>query len=326
MLRLYVGDDLVQMEEALGELLSQLGPSAAQGAVVRFEGASADLDELAMACQSAPFLGSTRVVVVRELGGRLLALDEAAKRALLGALGSLAPTTELVIVEPDWTDDPRAHPLWELASAKGEAKVFSLERGRDAVAWVLRRFAREGVSADPNVAVELLTRVGEEPLQLQSEIQKLVTHSLPSKKVSLSDVQALVPRSVQGNVFALVEALGGKEAARALKLAEELSQTEGEGAGGVLAFLGRHFRNLLAVKEMLAERKRFQDLERQLDVPSWQVRRLAAQSTRFSLAELERSLALTVQADLRAKATDADLPQILVELVAQILSPEQDPV
>jgi DNA polymerase III delta subunit len=77
---------------------------------------------------------------------------------------------------------------------------------------------------------------------------------------------------------------------------------------------------------MLAERKRFQDLERQLDVPSWQVRRLAAQSTRFSLAELERSLALTVQADLRAKATDADLPQILVELVAQILSPEQDPV
>jgi DNA polymerase III delta subunit len=92
MLRLYVGDDLVQMEEALGELLSQLGPSAAQGAVVRFEGASADLDELAMACQSAPFLGSTRVVVVRELGGRLLALDEAAKRALLGALGSLAPT------------------------------------------------------------------------------------------------------------------------------------------------------------------------------------------------------------------------------------------
>jgi len=68
MLRLLYGDDRVSMDAEVSKRTAAAGDSSAVMNVLRLDGDTADLSELAAAARSLPFFGGTRVIVVRNLG------------------------------------------------------------------------------------------------------------------------------------------------------------------------------------------------------------------------------------------------------------------
>lgn len=318
MLRLFIGDDRVGIEEAVAAITAGLNPAVAAPNLTRFDGATVDLQELAMAGRSLPFLGSLRVVVVDRLGERMKAAGRDAAAGLLEALRQMPPTTELVVVEPEWAKQPETHPLFAAAREGGEVRSFTLSGQGDALVWIGRQATALGVAISRDAAAELHRRVGDDSLRLRSELEKLGAYAMDDEGIEAQHVRELVTASTESSVFDLVDAIGRKQAARALGLLQDLLR-QAEPAPVLLVMIGRQFRLLTMVKDLLAARAGPGEIGGEIGAPAWLVRRLAEQSRHFTLPELEQALARLVEADYAIKGgSDGSEEGVLIQLVAEL--------
>lgn len=316
MLRLLYGDDRVSMDADVAKRTAAAGDSAAVMNVLRFDGAVVELSELAAAARSLPFFGGTRVIVVRGLGARLKAASRDERKALLTTLEGLPDSTELLVVEPDLHEKPESHPLYDLAHTLGEVIPFRVAAVGNVEAWLARQAKALGVTIVPPAAAELHRRVGDSAVTLQSELEKLAAYALEDGTIRHEDVVELVTPSTESHVFDLVEAMGKRDAAVAARRLEDLLLRQSESPLGLLAMIARQFRQLIVAKDALELGLGQADLARELGVPSWVVRRVAAQSRFFTMRELEGALETVLEADCALKG-GADLPEavVLTELV-----------
>jgi len=319
MLRLLYGDDRVSMDAEVSKRTAAAGDSSAVMNVLRLDGDTADLSELAAAARSLPFFGGTRVIVVRNLGARLKAAAKDDRAALLASLRELPPSTELLVVEADLHDKPESHPLYELADTWGEVLPFRVAAVGNVEAWLAQHAVALGATIAPAAAAELHRRAGDNAVTLQTELEKLAAYALSSGTIRPQDVRELVTPSAESNVFELVEAMGKRDPSAAVGRLEDLLLRQSESALGLLAMIGRQFRQLIVAKDALESGAGSGELGRELGAPQWLVGRLVGQSRLFTMAELERALEAVLEADFALKG-GADLPEVVVltELVVNL--------
>jgi len=320
LLRLFFGDDRVGMEAAVAELVAVVDPALAATNVLRVDALSTDLEELAMTARSLPFLASRRVIIVQRLGERLKAAGREAAAGFVASLGAMPPTTEFVVLEPELTKDASSHPLHRLASAegKGDVRGFLLHGTGDQLGWIRDQAIRQDSEITRDAAEELLRRAGDDSLRLESEIAKLATYCLGQPAIEAADVRELVAPSAESTVFELVDAIGRREPSHALALAQELLVRQAEPASRLLARIGRQFRLLLALKDLLAAHGGAADLPREMETPPWLVRRLTEQSRQFTMLELESALEGVLDADCAIKSGRGDEQGAVLQLVAEL--------
>jgi DNA polymerase-3 subunit delta len=94
----------------------------------------------------------------------------------------------------------------------------------------------------------LLDSVAGDASRLASEMEKLSLYVGTGRAVTMEDIQTLVPNASQSTIFALVNALGKRDRAAALKSLDVLVR-EGEYLPLALTFLSTLFRLALAAKE-----------------------------------------------------------------------------
>ena len=104
---------------------------------------------------------------------------------------------------------------------------------------------------------EIITRVGPNPRQLETEIEKLSLYVGDRKEIGLEDVEAICTRNKMARAFALGDALGDRDLPRLLKrLDEELWEVKFDSQKseiGLLYGLIAKVRAMLLLKEMLRE-------------------------------------------------------------------------
>ena len=94
----------------------------------------------------------------------------------------------------------------------------------------------------------LLDAVAGDAIRIASEIEKLALFVGSERAVTMDDLRALVPNASQSTIFALVNALGKRDRAGALRSLDILVR-EGEYLPLALTFLSTQFRLALAAKE-----------------------------------------------------------------------------
>jgi DNA polymerase-3 subunit delta len=318
LLHLFFGDDEVGLERTVGEIAAKVDPALSAVNIQRLDGSGADLGQLAAACCSLPFLGNSRVIIVRRLGERLRAAPKEAA-AFAEALRSMPPSTELVLIEPDLQGDGSSHPLYGLARQIGEARQFSLGSREDIEDWVAERAAERGLALTREACVELARRVGAHALMIETELDKIGAYALGRPQVDARDVRELVPATEESDVFDLVDAIGHRDSGRALSIVQDLMLRQAEPAQRLLPMIARQFRLLLIAKDLTAARLPPAQLAAELDAPSWRARRLVEQSRYFSIAELERALGRALEADYATKGGgDAADIVVMTQLVADL--------
>jgi DNA polymerase-3 subunit delta len=183
-----------------------------------------------------------------------------------------------------------AHPPIE------EAIRFAESHGRDC-----------GLALSRKQASLLVEALGPDLTRLDSEIRKLAAYS-SGRPLDDAEIFALVPDARTSNVFALVNALAGKDRSAALEAVENLVR-EGEYLPLVLTFLGTQFRLAIAAGEANATRPGdIQTHFSKLGVPMWRSRaeQLAETMRVFPAARLKEAVRLTHAADVALRDTRPD--------------------
>ena len=148
-------------------------------------------------------------------------------------------------------------------SGDDKARLDRVARFYSAIPDVVefRPFTPEGVRALAHELIEyrglqigaaelsfLLDAIGGDAMRLGTELEKLLLFAGTDRKVTVDDLQALVPNASQANIFVLVNSLGRKDRRGALR-ALDLLVRDGEYLPLALWFLGTQFRLALAAQE-----------------------------------------------------------------------------
>jgi DNA polymerase-3 subunit delta len=243
------------------------------------------------------------------LGTRLLLVvnahhwKAAQRRLLVGYLEDPMPDTCLAIEGETFAKDDA---LRKAVTRVGDVLAFDLPKKYEMAGWVRARAKAHGLPMNLAVARHLLDRCGADPRhgeRLEREIEKLALYC-HGAEASAGDVDAVCTPDDDERVFALMDAVGHRDAARSFRLLEAvLASTEKkDDANTTLYTLKRHI-ELLDAAAQLHETDQA-TAAKQLKVQPFRARKLLEQCAswdRRRLGRAYRALA-AAEAGMRGRA------------------------
>lgn len=301
---LVVGEEAWLRRRAVERIVAEhLDPSERALNLDQLDAAQVDVSEILTRADTLPFLGTVRVVVVREVDR----MPAAAQERLAGYLEA-GPPPSVLVLEAASLD--RRRRLWNVLREVAEVVEADRVDERRAAAWVVARARELGKRITGEAGRALVAAVGTDLHALSAEVDKLVAYAADRDTVELADVEAVASQGAEVSVFALTDAVARQDATSALRVLQRLLQRENP--VGLVALLASHVRALLYTHALDRRGATPADVRTVLGSRAWlygryreQVRRLGA----GRLADLHRQVART---DLQLK-TSLGSPDVLVQ-------------
>lgn len=307
---LIVGEEEWLAEAALRKLLDDLLPLEERD--LNLDVLDADetpVQEIVTRCETLPFFGSRRAVVVR----RAEDLHAADQDALAAYLERGAPPSLLIIVAEKL--DRRRHLFTVLQRTARIIPCDPLDAGA-LPGWIRARADEAGKTISAEAAQTLVVLVGGALRELASEIEKLVSYVGARRNITGEDVRAVASHIAEATVFELMDALGHRRADQALRLLQTVLAEEAPVK--VLFMLGDQIRMLLKTKALLERyagpgRRLPQDAIREaLGTRAFLFGRYKAQVDAFGRLDASRVLGLLLETDTEIK-TGLKPPRLALE-------------
>lgn len=312
------------------------------------------------ALQTLPFFGSGKVVWLQDCN--FLADEKAASAAVTEALADLAQELK----EFTWKDvrilitagkvDKRKvfyKALEKLGTVENFAgwSVDDRDWTSQAEVWAQKAIHARKKEISDEALAELITRVGPNSRQLDSEIEKLTLFVGERPQIEFADVATICTRNKSARAFALGDALGDRDLPRLLsRLDEELWEVKldpGRSEIGLLYGLISKVRAMLLLKEMLREgwvrpEMDYNRFKAQLQrVPAEQLPedkrfnplainpyvlfKALPQVKRYTQDELVRAMELLLKCNLRLVSSSLDESLVLQQTLVQIVGSDSRP-
>jgi DNA polymerase-3 subunit delta len=199
-----------------------------------------------------------------------------------------------------------------------ELQRYSVQEARSEAESLIRQ---AGFRMDPAALDLLIEALGAEIARVAVEIEKLSLFA-GNRVIGVDDIAALVPDARATTIFALVNALGRRDRARALGILDTLTR-EGEYLPLALAFLSTQFRTALVAREAgLKNSQQIQGHFSRLGVPMWGSRaeQIAQTVSKFNKTQMERALGLIYKADKGLRDARPDDRIVMETFIMELVS------
>lgn len=236
--------------------------------------------------------------------------------ALLEALAAPPPFSTLVLTVPAAKLDERKRVVKALRKA-GAVVAFPPLKGSALSNWLVTRARDLGVTLTADAAEELVMRVGGELPFLATELEKMAQYVGPGGTITAAVVRDLAPRTLEQDVFALIDSICRVDTATAYRMLRDFWLQQEEPVR-IHALLARQFRLILQVKALSARGYGSQQIAQLLRVHPYAVKKAAEQGRRFTEETLLAILDALAEADYRMKAGWVDKELAVEAFVAQL--------
>jgi DNA polymerase-3 subunit delta len=269
-------------------------------------GNDSDAREIVAHASSFPMMADRRVVVVRDLDG----LKN--KELLASYVETPLASTSLVLqsAKPDFRKKP-------YTTAKKCAALYRFDPIRDnhIASWIGRRAKQQRRELDPDATKLLAAYVSTSLREIQNELDKLYLYASGNRLITADDVRAVVGVSKEYNVFALQNAIGARNLARATHILTHMMNA-GESPILIIVMLTRYFVILWKVNDL--RRRNARDIASQLGIHPGFLQDYVTAAGNFPSQEIERTFGILAAADEQLKSTTISPAQIMQNLVIHL--------
>ena len=315
------------------------------------------LGKLRESLQTLPFFGSGKVIWLRDCN--FLGEERAASAAvvtetlaeLADELKKFAWQNVRLLISAGKVDKRKT--FFKTLDKLGTVEIFAawsaddkdwVERAEVAARTAIRERKKE---ISEEALAEIISRVGPNARQLESEIEKICLFAGDRKKIELADVATICSRNKTARAFALGDALGDRNLPALLKrLDEELWETKfdkDKSEIGLLYGLIGKVRAMLLLKEMLREgwlkdTRDYNQFKTQLErVPAdklpgdrrfnplalnpYVLYKALPQVKKYSSVELVRAMDVLLRCNQRLVSSGLDEVLVLQQALVQIVTP-----
>lgn len=246
-------------------------------------------------------MSERRLVIVRNVDK----LDAAALERLAEYVKDPAPYTCLVLVAAKMAKNTK---LYRAVAATGVAFEYAAPKRNEYAGEVVRLLKERGKTIALPAAQVLVDIVGRDLRRLDVEAAKLATFAGEASRVTAEDVQAVAAASAEASIFELSDAVGQRDATKALRVLRRLLDA-GEPPLGIEAMLARHVRALIGARALAARGLQPDAMGPELGMAPWLARNAAGQAARYAPAELVAALKglAAAEEEMKTSPTDAGL-------------------
>jgi DNA polymerase III subunit delta len=265
--------------------------------------------------ETFPFIGEKRVVFLQN---PVFLTSEKTKEKVEHNLAKLelylkepSPYSVIVFIAPYEKLDERKKLTKEL---KKKATVVEAKKlyENELKVWVKERAAASGIAIDDDARDLMLTLAGSNLFMLTNEVDKLTLYAKSEKRIDIKTVEMLVARSLEQNIFNLIEKVLQRKMGEALRIYYDL-QKQNEEPIKILSMIGGQFRLIYQVKDLSRRGYGQQQIAGYLKVHPFRVKLAAGQAGKFSDEELKKTIALLAEADFQMK-TGGMSKSLIVEM------------
>lgn len=311
---LLYGSQKFLMDQYIQELIKVvIDDTYAEFNLERFELADQPIEVAIQAAETLPFLGDKRLVFASDayfLTGQkppnktehdLLALERYIQDPVEHAV--------LVIIVYQDKLDERKKIVKEL---KKEAQLIACQtlKEHELVPWLMQRSRVHQVELTEEAAGLLVQFAGSHLQMLHKELEKLAHFVGRHGKITPDTVQSLVSRSVEQDVFGLIDHVVHSRLQAAFQTLQELLKRNEEPIK-ILFLLARQFRIMFRAKEMDYKGYTQAQIAKSIGLHPYVAKLAVQQSKRFSKDELIAILDRLAEADYEMKMGKKDKALIL---------------
>ncbi|MBN1488600.1 MAG: DNA polymerase III subunit delta [Phycisphaerae bacterium] len=230
-----------------GILDALLAPGDRGTCLGEYEGASASLADVLDDLRTLPFLGPRRVVWLRDADPFITEH----RAALESYLAEPSPTGALIL---DCRSFPSNTRLYKSVKAIGECIPCEAPKKYTLPAWLVDRCRTEyAKNIDLEAARLIVEQIGDDLGQLDGELAKLSLYVGQRRAITMKDVTALVGQQREQKVFGLLGAMADGDRAEALRLWEEVWQTDRAAQARAIGGIAWGVRQMIAAHSALRD-------------------------------------------------------------------------
>jgi DNA polymerase-3 subunit delta len=265
--------------------------------------------------ETLPFMGDKRVVIIKDpvffTGNKDKTKVEHDLKRLEQYLEAPSPDA-VVIFTGNYDKLDERKKIVKLLKKNGEVIQASLMDEKAITAWVKNKVTEAQKEIDEEAIHLLLQLVGPKLMLLANEIEKLVLYISPDTRIDSSVIRNLVPRTLEQNVFSLIDMIVKRRIKDALLFFYDLLEQKEEPIK-ILSLLAGQFRLIYQVKELYKRGYGQNQTGTYLKVHPYRVKLAGDQAAKFTEAELQKIMNDLAEIDYKMKTGKMD-KKLLIEL------------
>ncbi|WP_339230377.1 DNA polymerase III subunit delta [Aeribacillus sp. FSL K6-2833] len=275
--------------------------------------------------ETMPFLGERRMVVVKN---PYFLTSEKKKEKVEHNLKKLeqyvenpAPFTVFVFLLPHEKIDERKKLTKQIKKAATVVEMNSFSE-EETVKWIKEKAEAENVAMEKEAIDELMEKTSGNLMIIDKEMEKLCAYVGSGDKLTAEMVKQLVARSLEQNVFDLIDAVVKKKTEEAFKIFYDLLKINEEPIK-ILSLLTQQFRLLYQVKQLSKSGYGQDRMASSLKVHPFRIKLALKQEKQFSASELQSIIKALAETDFEIKTGKKDRQLALEFLLLKLFQQEK---
>lgn len=256
--------------------------------------------------EQLPMMSTRRVIRVTDF----TKLNEDNEAILLAYIKRPVETSVVIFVTNDV--DKRKN-FGKTLVQKTAAFEFAPLNDGDLAAWARAHLKELKAEVDADVLRRIVELVGSDVRTLSNELNKLSAAALPSGKITMDLVEALVGRSRELMNWDLTDQMLSRNRPRALRVLKHLLD-DGAPPVMLLGLIGSTYRRMALAQALLSQGVSSRDIFRQVPMPPFKQQSYLSNLSRTDSRTLARQIARIAEADLGIKTSKAT-PRMQVEML-----------
>ncbi|MCH4072988.1 DNA polymerase III subunit delta [Pseudoramibacter sp.] len=312
----YIADMMIQniIRAAIPEGMEQLN-------VMTFSDKDTDISEIVGICRQLPMMSSYRVVVVRESVGLL---RSSAKEGLSLFLNYIEkPENKTILIIQEKKPDKRKK-IYKQIMKNSVLVNFEKLTFVEIENWIAMRLKRAGKTIGTHAlrqAIERSRYIHSDHVNVEmmdNWTAQLIDYAKEKSSVSSGDVEAVIPKAIDDNIFEMINAAVAGNTGQALKMLD-LFYHQGESPFGVFGLLSSQIRTMTEVEMLSEKRISPSQIASQVKRPLFIVKKMSARSRQIGLNQLIKLMMTLADLDLSMKTGKID-PELATSLLIIKLS------
>jgi DNA polymerase III subunit delta len=291
------GENWFGLSSALKKLVAEFLREHGDMAVEQLDGESADVARINEALQSAPFLASKKLVVLRSASANKQFTEEAEK-----LLTDVSDATDVILVEQKL--DKRLS-YYKFLKKTTDFREFAALDERAAARWLADTAKERGGELSPVDALYLVDRVGIDQQLLANELEKLLLYN---SQITKESINLLTDQNVQSTIFQLLDAAFAGNKKRAMQLYEE-QRAQKVDPLAIIAMLTWQLHILALLVH--ARNRSADEIAHEAKVSPYTVKKSQNVARKLSRDDMKRYVADLLDIDKRARREAIDLDEAL---------------
>lgn len=165
--------------------------------VITYDGEELELNELVQELYTISFFSHSKMIIVNHLESfTRYSIDEL--KELIKYIQNPSEDTILVFSASEFNE---TNPLYDVIEKHAYIDQIKSVDAQQLPKYIEEQFKMDGYHVDSDAILELTLRTQNELYALHQEIEKLKLYTIDEKRISKLEVQLLVPRTLEDNIF-----------------------------------------------------------------------------------------------------------------------------